>query len=47
MIWNQSEGFITLSDLVKRVADYCPRLELVFQPVLFVATERVGVKDIE
>ena len=28
-------------------AETCPRLELVVQPVLFAATERVGVKDVE
>jgi hypothetical protein len=28
-------------------AETCPRLELVVQPVLFAATERVGVEDIE
>ena len=28
-------------------AETCPRLELVVQPVLFAAAERVGVEDIE
>ena len=28
-------------------AETCPRLELVVQPVLFAATERVGVEDVE